>query len=461
MKEFVHRPYQSGATITAIATPPGEGGVAIVRISGNEAIAVAEKIFTGPVRTFRSHTAHLGEIVDSEGNYIDKVLLLVMRAPHSYTGEETVEIHCHGGTLVTRRVLETVLQAGARSAEPGEFTFKAFINGKIDLAQAEAVQELIAAKNELALNAAEKQLQGNLSKKIAAFQNQCIEIAAILEAWVDFPEEDLAFAPMEQVIAQLQEIRNQMQQLNNTFHEGKILHAGLNLCLVGPPNVGKSSLMNALLGNERAIVTDIPGTTRDLLEEEMLLGKLHVRLIDTAGIRETEEIVEKEGVRRSKKAMQEADLILCVLDISQPLNAEILSLLSALPQEKTLLIWNKIDLPFNHVDASCCSFLHNVWISAQTGQGLEELKQKIDRMIWSKGMPSKEEVTITNIRHRQAIDQAIHALDQVIAGLNTGISPEFVSSDMRNLLLELGSILGTNITEDILNAIFSKFCIGK
>jgi tRNA modification GTPase len=267
-----------------------------------------------------------------------------MRAPNSYTGEETIEIHCHGGTLVTQKVLETVLQAGARGAEPGEFTFKAFINGKIDLAQAEAVQELIAAKNELALNAAEKQLQGNLSKKIAAFQNQCIEIAAILEAWVDFPEEDLAFAPMEHVIGQLQEIRNQMQRLNETFHEGKILSTGLNLCLLGPPNVGKSSLMNALLGKERAIVTDVPGTTRDLLEEEMRLGKLHVRLIDTAGIRETEEIVEKEGVRRSKRAMGEADLILCVLDISKPLNEEALTLLSLLPQEKTILIWNKIDL---------------------------------------------------------------------------------------------------------------------
>jgi tRNA modification GTPase len=461
MKEFVHRPYQSGATIAAIATPPGEGGVAIVRISGNEAIAISEKIFTGPVRTFRSHTAHLGKIVDMDGDYVDEVLLLVMRAPHSYTGEETVEIHCHGGTLVTRKVLETALQAGARSAEPGEFTFKAFINGKIDLAQAEAVQELIAAKNELALNAAEKQLQGSLSKKIATFQNQCIEIAAILEAWVDFPEEDLAFAPMEHVIAQLQEIRTQMQQLNATFHEGKILTTGLNLCLVGPPNVGKSSLMNALLGKERAIVTDVPGTTRDLLEEEMRLGKLHVRLIDTAGIRETEEIVEKEGVRRSKRAMSDADLILCVLDISLPLTAEALSLLSLLPQEKTVLVWNKIDLPIEAAPWSPHSFLHSVQISAQTGQGLEELKQMIDRIIWSKGMPSKEEVTITNVRHRQAIDHAIHALDHVIAGLNTGISPEFVSSDMRALLIELGTILGTNITEDILNAIFSKFCIGK
>lgn len=461
MKEFVHRPYTNGATIAAIATPPGEGGVAIIRISGDEAIDVAEKIFSGraPVRSFYSHTAHLGKLFDLNRTFIDEVLLLVMRAPHSYTGEETVEIHCHGGTLVSRKVLEAALSAGARGAEPGEFTFKAFINGKLDLAQAEAVQELIAAKNDLALEAAEKQLAGSLSKKIAHFQEQLIEIAAILEAWVDFPEEDLAFAPMEQVIDQLQGIREQIQRLKDTFHEGKIVKLGVSLCLVGPPNAGKSSLMNALLGKDRAIVTDIPGTTRDLLEEDMRLGKLHVRLIDTAGIRETEEIVEKEGVKRSKLAMNEADVILCVLDASLPLCAETETLLTLLPHTKTLLIWNKIDLPRQANPLE--NFAGIAHISAKTGQGLEELKQAIDHMIGHTSLLSKEEVVLTNARHYQAIENAIKALDLVISGLKTGISPEFVSSDMRTLLIELGTILGTNITEDILNAIFSKFCIGK
>lgn len=457
MKEFVHRPYQPGATIAAIATPPGEGGVAIIRISGNEAITVAEKIFSGPVRSFRSHTAHLGKIVDAEGRFIDEALLLVMRAPHSYTGEETVEIQCHGGMLVSRKVLQAALHAGARGAEPGEFTFKAYINGKLDLAQAEAVQELIAAKNDLALDAAEKQLQGRLSKKIRLFQDKLIEIAAILEAWVDFPEEDLAFAPMEQVIAQLSEIRGDLARLQSTFHEGKILSTGISVCLIGPPNAGKSSLMNALLGKERAIVTDIPGTTRDLLEDEMRLGEYHIRLMDTAGIRETEEIVEREGVKRSKIAMKDADLILCVLDSSSALCSDSLSLLSSLPPEKSLLIWNKIDLP----QVASAEFAHTVYISAKTEQGLDELKNAIQHILSKASLSSKEEIVLTNARHAEAIHNGIHALDLVIAGLKTGISPEFVSADMRALLVELGTILGTNITEDILTAIFSKFCIGK
>jgi tRNA modification GTPase len=462
MTEFVHRPYQNGATIAAIATPPGEGGVAIIRISGNEAIAIAEKIYigaAGPVRSFRSHTAHLGKIFDRNQVFVDEVLLLVMRAPHSYTGEETVEIHCHGGMLVSRKVLEAALQAGARGAEPGEFTFKAFINGKLDLAQAEAVQELIAAKSDLALQAAEKQLQGGLSKKIHSFQQRLIEIAAILEAWVDFPEEDLAFAPMEEVIGQLQDIQTEMQRLEHTFHEGKMLSAGVSLCLVGPPNAGKSSLMNALLGKDRAIVTDIPGTTRDLLEEDMRLGKLHVRLIDTAGIRETEEIVEKEGVRRSKCAMGEADLVLCVLDSSLPLCNESHALLSCVSKDNAILVWNKIDLQIQaHLSAD---FIHIARVSAKTGEGLDELKETIHRAVSHTHMRSKEEVILTSSRHCQAIHQAVQVLECVIAGLKTGISPEFVSSDMRALLLELGTILGTNISEDILNAIFSKFCIGK
>lgn len=459
MNDFVHRPYQPGETIAAIATPPGEGGVAIIRISGNEAIGIAEKIFKGPVRSFRSHTAHLGKIIDEEGHCVDEVLLLVMHNPNSYTGEETVEIHCHGGSLVSRKVLQTVLRAGARAANPGEFTFKGFINGKFDLAQAEAVQELICAKNELALNFAEQQLQGRLSKKISELQKKLVEIAAILEAWVDFPEEDLAFAPMEQVIGQLQDILEELRKLNKTFHEGKILNMGLSVCLVGPPNAGKSSLMNALLGKERAIVTQVPGTTRDLLEEEMRLGSVHVRLIDTAGIRETQEIIEKEGVRRSKSAMQQADVILLVLDASCEICSEKRDLLALIPKEKTLLVWNKIDLPL--VNNPSFDFPHSTSISAKSGEGLEELKTAIDHMIWNKGPPSKEEVIITNARHQQAIENAIKALELVIQGLKTEISPEFVSIDMRTLLLELGTILGTNITEDILNAIFSKFCIGK
>ncbi len=457
--EFNHRPYQPGQTIAAIATPPGEGGVAIVRISGNDAVGIAEKIFSGPIRAYKTHTAHFGNVIDVEGNVVDEALALVMLAPKSYTGEDTIEIHCHGGTLITRRVLDTILKAGARPAQPGEFTFKAFINGKLDLAQAEAVQQLIGAKSELALQMAECQLQGKLSTLICSFQKKLLDIAAILEAWVDFPEEDLEFASMEEVITQLTDVLKALQQLNDTFHDGKIASHGISLCLAGPPNVGKSSLMNALLGKERAIVTNIPGTTRDLIEEEMKLGALHFRLIDTAGIRETEEIIEREGIRRSKEALQQADLILLVLDAARGICRESEHLIAQAPKEKTLLVWNKIDL--THDPVPFLEFPHSASVSAKEGIGLDQLRQQIDQFIWRKGPPSKDEVIITSVRHHQALICAIEALQTLIEGLKTQISPEFVSSDMRKVLGELGIIIGLNITEDILSAIFSKFCVGK
>ncbi|HSW86298.1 MAG TPA: tRNA uridine-5-carboxymethylaminomethyl(34) synthesis GTPase MnmE [Rhabdochlamydiaceae bacterium] len=456
--EFVHRTYLPGETIAAICTPPGEGGIAVIRISGMHAIDVAEKIFSGPVRKFQSHTVHFGNILDENGNSVDDVLLLLMISPRSYTGEDTVEIHCHGGSLITKKVLETVLKAGARAALPGEFTFRAFINGKMDLAQAEAVQELIGARNELALNAAGQQLQGTLSKHISSFQKELVDIAAILEAWVDFPEEDLEFASMEEVTEKLEHVRKHMQDLSSSFDNGKILHEGLSLCLAGSPNVGKSSLMNALLGKDRAIVTDIPGTTRDILEEEMRIGQLHFRLIDTAGIRETDETIEREGIRRTKQAMFRADLILLVMDAARGLNDEDRLLIASAPKEKTILVWNKVDLPHPPIP----KFLeYDVHISAKEHLGIQDLCDLIDQVIWKHGPPTKEEVVITNHRHKQALSQAIEACDGVIQGLRQGISPEFVSSDMRTVLKELGTIIGTNITEDILSAIFSKFCIGK
>lgn len=446
--------YRAQATIAAIATPPGEGGVAIVRISGPEAVTVAGRIFSGPVHAYKSHTAHVGRVTDAQGHLVDEALLLVMRAPHSYTGEETVEIHCHGGSLVARKVLETALQAGALAAQPGEFTFKAYMNGKLDLAQAEAVQELIGAKNDLALSAAEQQLQGALSQKIGDFQKRLVDIAAILEAWVDFPEEDLAFAPMEEVIAQLEAIERDMQKLADTFHEGKVLRYGVSVCLAGLPNAGKSSLMNALVGADRAIVTDVPGTTRDLIEEEIRLGALTLHLTDTAGIRETEEIVEREGVRRSRSAIAEADLVLCVLDASMPIPQ---ALLDELPKHKTIVVWNKIDL----ASPTLLGLPHEVRLSAKTGEGLEQLKQCIEQLVWRKGAPCKEEVVLTNARHAEALQKAITTLHCVIHGLRTDVSAEFVSSDMRQTLIALGAIIGSDITEEILNAIFSKFCIGK
>lgn len=457
--DFIHQPYQPGETIAAVATPPGEGGVAIIRISGDKALDVAAKIFSGPVLTYKSHTAHFGQIVNRQQEHVDDVLLLVMLGKKSYTGETTVEIHCHGGTLITRKVLEVVLQAGARAARPGEFTFKAFMNGKLDLAQAEAVQELICAKNEHAINAAESHLKGALSQKIKSFQQSLTHIAAILEAWVDFPEEGLEFASMDDIVDNLKEVRQAMELLAATFHDGRILHDGIAMCLAGCPNVGKSSLMNALLDKDRAIVSHIPGTTRDILEDNMRLNGLNFKLIDTAGIRQSEDVIEAEGIRRSRQAMSQADLILLVLDAEKGLREEDRLLLCDAPKCKTIAIWNKTDLP--HGKFPDVGLPHVVAISAKERLGLDGLHKKIDEVIWENGPPSREEVLITNIRHKEALGNAIDACTRLIDGLQNGVSPEFLAMDMRQCLSELGRIIGTNITEDILSAIFSTFCIGK
>ncbi len=457
--DFIHNPYQSGETIAAIATPPGEGGICIIRISGKEAIAVAERLFSGPVSTYLSHTAHLGIVSDLSGKRIDEALLLLMRAPKSYTGEDTVELQCHGGMIASQKVLEAALRAGARPASPGEFTFKAFMNGKLDLSQAEAVQKVIGAKSEQAFTVAGKHLEGGLSQKVRLFQDELTRIAAILEAWVDFPEEGLAFASQEELVADLCRLHQEMEQLTATFHDGQKIEQGIALCIAGAPNAGKSSLMNALLEKERAIVTPIAGTTRDLLHEEMTLGGLPFRLIDTAGIRETEEIVEKEGIRRSKEALREADLILLVIDTAKELGIEEKELLESVPKEKTIVIWNKADLPKKA--HSACSYPYEVTLSAKEKIGLQQLKETVHRLIWSEGAPPKDEVLITSARHQQALKSAVEAITVLINGLETALSPEFLAADMRQALKELGKIMGTNIGEDILSSIFSQFCVGK
>lgn len=456
--EFTGNNYQLEDTIAAIATPPGEGGVAIIRISGKRSLEIANIVFTGDVFSYQTHTAHYGHVKDDAGHTVDDALLLPMLGKRSYTGEDTVEIQCHGGSLISRKVLEVVIAAGARAALPGEFTFRAYINGRIDLAQAEAVQELIHARNELALNAAEQQLEGRLSARVLEFQKALTEVAAVLEAWVDFPDEGLEFATMDEICDSIHQVQIKIEDLVKTFHDGKIIHEGIALCLIGSPNVGKSSLMNALLDRERAIVSHIPGTTRDIVEDQFRLNGLNLRLIDTAGIRETDEVIEQEGIRRSKVEMSKADLVLLVLDASRPLTDNDKALFTIPPRDKTIVVWNKCDLPHTIPQVE---FPHFVEISAMKKEGLDKLHRKIDEVIWDHGPPSREEIIVTSLRHKEALASAAKSCEQVIAGLKEGVSPEFVASDMRQGLIELGKIIGTNVSEDILDSIFSKFCIGK
>lgn len=455
MSHFVHRSQDAEECIAAIATPPGEGGIAIVRLSGQDALQIANRVFSGDVTSYLTHTVHFGRVKAADERVLDEVLLLVMHGPRSFTGQDTVEIHCHGGSLLTRRILERCIEAGARPAEPGEFSLRAFLNGKLDLAQAEAIQEVIGAKSERALDAAESRLQGQLSEKIKNFQSRLTESAAILEAWVDFPEEGLEFASMEELCGSLSTILAELDVLVASFHDGRLIQEGITVCLAGKPNVGKSSLLNALLDAERAIVTEHAGTTRDLVEDQLRLNGLQLRLLDTAGIRECPDPIEAEGIKRSKQAMGSADLVLWVLDASQEEEPE---LPSSDPQ-RTLVVWNKVDLPHRplpHLDLP-----HVVEVSALERDGLDALRTAIDEVIWAGAVPDQDQLLITSVRHRDALQRASAALRAVIDGLRAGVSAEFVSFEMRCVLVELGSIIGVDIGEQLLSSIFSKFCLGK
>jgi len=451
--QFTHRTYIPGDTIVALATPPGEGGVAIVRISGNDAQEVAKKMLSS--KNFTSHIAHVARVITESGITIDRALILPLLGKKSFTGEDTIEIHCHGGTLIPSQVIKRAIECGARAANPGEFSFRAFSNGKLSLSQAEAIQQLIASKNETALKSAMQQLEGRLHKQITHIQKSLFDIAAILEAWVDFPEEGLEFASIDDVLQELTSMTDQLAHLLATYQDGKRLSSSYSLCLLGEPNVGKSSLLNALAGRDRAIVTDIAGTTRDLLEEELHFSGYSFRVIDTAGIRETDEIVEKEGVRRSKKAASEADIVVLVLDRTKGLSGA-KELLESLPKEKTIIVWNKADL--EHRKDIALPFEHIVHLSAKQESGIIDLQNAL-LSFTSHG--NKEEFLITVDRHYHALLAAKEHLSKVIEGLKTDISAEFVSSDMRACLKELGTIIGSDVTEDLLSSIFSKFCVGK
>jgi tRNA modification GTPase len=467
MKEF-------NDTIAAVATPPGEGGIAVIRVSGPDALGVADRRFAGraPLAGVATHTAHVGELRDGSGSAVDQVVCTVYRAPHSYTGEEVVEVSCHGGTLVTRRVLESLLESGARHARPGEFTQRAFLNGRMDLSQAEAVADLIHAHSDLAHRASVEQLRGNLLRTVEALRKRLLDSASLIELELDFSEDGYEFKDKSGFILQIQETIARIDELASTFRFGRVWREGVSVVIAGLPNVGKSSLLNALLNAERAIVTDIPGTTRDFIEESLLVNGVQFRFTDTAGIRETSDPVESEGVLRARRLIKESDLVLFMLDQSRGLSVKdahwarkILD--SRNRGEGVVFVLNKSDLT-PAPGSEILAFLNSVpeWIvvhtSARTGAGLDDLKKTLlDSLFTATLRPSESSPVVTNSRHHDALLRSRSRLDLCLKSLNEGRGGEFVAIDLRSALEALGEIIGVVTTDDILNNIFSRFCIGK
>jgi tRNA modification GTPase len=455
-------------TIAAISTPLGEGGIGVVRISGKESIKIAEKMFKGekPVSQLASHRVNYGEIVDSETDEaVDEVLLTLFLAPKSYTAEDLVEISCHGGQLVLTRVLEQALKCGARLAEPGEFTLRAFINGRIDLSQAEAVAEVIRAKTDLGLKLALKHLKGNLSERINSYRDRLIDMLARLEVEIDFSEEEVEPLDRNEVIRELESIEKDLDALLLTYDEGKILREGLNVVIVGKPNVGKSSLLNALLKEDRAIVTPIPGTTRDVISEYANFKGIPVRLVDTAGYRISKDTIELEGIKRTKIEMSEADLLLMVVDTSSEIDQEDLDLIEQVERGKHILILNKIDIASQDLIRENERRLEEhaaaVKVSALKGDGLDRLKEMIVVSSRSLRKDQTEGVILSSLRHKDALSRAKKSLGLAKTSLEKKMSPEFLALDVKAALDAIGEVVGKTVTDDILNKIFSEFCIGK
>src|ERR1700736_5548069 len=439
-------------TIAAISTPPGEGAIALVRISGANAIAVADKIFRGKQKPSESasHVQHFGEIVDEQGRLIDQVMISIHRAPASYTGEDLVEISCHGGTLVSAKVLEACLRAGARGARPGEFTERAFLNGKMDLTQAEAVIDLIRAKTDLALRSATEQLEGRLGAGIKKIRDALVDLVAQIEASIDFSEEGIAPDEGGKLCARLDSIREEIANLLATAHQGRILREGVRVVIYGATNAGKSSLLNRLLGYERVIVSDTHGTTRDTIEELVNLRGLPIRLIDTAGLRTPTSDLEREGMTRTERALQTADLRLHVVDRSAPKPPHFAKQTA---NGNEIVLLNKSDL-IEHHDWKRFNALR---ISCVTGDGLPQLEQKILGHIAKENLRPESAAAI-NTRHRDCLRRALEACDRAVATMSNGLAPEYIAVDLKDALHALGEMLGTVGVEQILDSVFSQFC---
>lgn len=457
-------------TITAISTPMGEGAIAIVRLSGDQAIEITDKIFVGvngkKLENVQSHTINYGKIIDpSTEELVEEVMVSVMKAPKTFTREHVVEINCHGGLVSVNRVLQLVLRHGARLAEPGEFTKRAFLNGRIDLSQAEAVMDLIRAKTDRAMNVALGQMEGRLSKLVKKFRQEILEVVAHVEVNIDYPEYDDVEEMTHRMLSEKAKyIRDELRKLLQTAHQGKILREGLSTAIIGRPNVGKSSLLNSLVQENKAIVTDIPGTTRDVIEEYVNVRGVPLRLVDTAGIRETEDIVERIGVERSRKVLKEADLILLVLNYADDLTNEDIKLFEAVKGMDVIVIINKTDLPpkINLDKVKQLADKHKIiTTSLLEEKGVDELEEAISAMYFQGSIEASDMTYISNSRHIALIGQALDAIEEVITGIEVGTPIDIIQIDLTRTWELLGEIIGDTVQESLINQLFSQFCLGK
>ena len=454
-------------TIAAISSAAGNSGIGIIRVSGDEAIEVVDKIFrpankNKKLANVESHTVHYGHIMDGDKT-LDQVLVIVMKNPHSYTGEDTVEIDCHGGMLILKKVLDLVLKTGARTAEPGEFTKRAFLNGRIDLSQAEAVMDLINSKNDFALNSSIEQLKGGVSDAIKDIRKDIIYHIAFIESALDDPEHISLDGYDEEITEMLNENINKISKLVNSFDNGRIMKEGIKTVILGKPNAGKSSLLNLMLGEDRAIVTDIEGTTRDTLEENINFNGLSLKIIDTAGIRDTEDLVERIGVNKAKEIAKEGDLIIYVVDGSRELDDNDREIIKLINDKQAIILVNKSDMDtvINIDELKKDSNRDVILFSAKNGEGMDQLEEEIRNMFYSGKVTYNDQVYITNARHKEALENALESLKQVKNSVDAGMPEDFYSIDLMDAYTDLGLIIGESVEDDLVNEIFSKFCMGK
>ena len=461
-------------TIAAISTGMTNSGIGIVRISGEEAFSIADRVYRGKDRIscVKSHTIHYGHITDGEET-VDEVLVMAMRSPHTFTGEDTVEINCHGGTFVVKRVLEAVLKNGARPAEPGEFTKRAFLNGKIDLSQAEAVIDVINSENEYALQNSISQLKGSLKNKISNIRNKIIYHTAFIESALDDPEHIEMNGYADVLLEAAKEIISELEKMISTADNGRVIREGINTVILGKPNAGKSSLLNVLAGHERAIVTDIEGTTRDIIEEQIRLGDLSLNVIDTAGIRQTEDVIEKIGVDRAKEYAGRADLIIYVVDSSRELDENDEKILPLIKNKNAVILLNKSDLNTvvtkemikekisDLTGGADKNEIPVISISAKEEKGIEKLEKKLKNMFLNGIISFNDQICISNVRQKNALTDALESMRKVVESINAGMPEDFYSIDLMDAYEALGSITGESVGEDLINEIFSKFCMGK